>query len=81
MVNSNTIKRGGMIYDPVSKKWIPEGSVELGHTYGNEYWRLRNYAESLGMTQTEFNEFMQNPDFYAWQGIVENRSHLYEMPK
>ncbi len=30
------------------------------------------------MTQSEFNDYMNNPEFYAWQDMHENRSHEHE---
>ena len=81
-VNSNTKVnyKTGQIYDEISRKWVNPSNVELGHTTGNEYWYWRNWAESQGMTQSQFNEFMNNPDFYRWQYITSNRSHIYEDP-
>ena len=81
-VNSNTKVnyKTGQIYDEISRKWVNHSNVELGHTTGNEYWYWRNWAESQGMTQSQFNEFMNNPDFYRWQDITSNRSHIYEDP-
>ena len=82
VVNSNTKVnyKTGQIYDEISRKWVNPSNVELGHTTGNEYWYWRNWAESQGMTQSQFNEFMNNPDFYRWQDITSNRSHIYEDP-
>jgi len=37
-------------------------------------------AESQGMTQSQFNDFMNNSDFYSWQEINSNRSHMFENP-
>ena len=81
-VNSNTKVnyKTGQIYDEISRKWVNPSNVELRHTTGNEYWYWRNWAESQGMTQSQFNEFMNNPDFYRWQDITSNRSHIYEDP-
>ena len=70
----------GQIYDEISRKWVNPSNVELGHTVGNEYWYWRNWAEEQGMTQVQFNDFMNNPEFYRWQDIISNRSHLYEDP-
>ena len=82
VVNANTKVnyKTGQIYDEISRKWVNPSNVELGHTTGNEYWYWRNWAESQGMTQAQFNEFMNNPDFYRWQDVTSNRSHLYEDP-
>ena len=79
-VNANTKVnyKTGLIYDSISNKWVDPVNVELGHVRGKEFWRLRNWAEAQGMTQEEFNNYMNNPDFYAWQDITSNRSHFYE---
>ena len=68
----------GQIYDSISDKWVDPSNVELGHTTGNEFAYYRDWAESQGMTQQQFNDFMNNPDFYAWQDIYSNRSHKFE---
>ena len=39
---------------------------------------MRNLAESQGMTQNQFNDFMNNWELYAWQDMHENRSHKKE---
>ena len=82
VVNANTKVnyKTGQIYDEISKKWVDPSNVELGHTTGNEYWYWRNWAEAQGMTQEQFNDFMNNSEFYRWQEITSNRSHLYEDP-
>lgn len=36
-------------------------------------------AENLGWTQSEFNDYMNNPDFYQYEDPSSNRSHKYEM--
>ena len=79
-VNANTKVnyKTGQIYDSISGKWVDPSNVELGHKQGYEFWRMRDWAESQGMTQAEFNDFMNNPDFYGWQDISSNRSHAYE---
>ena len=79
-INNNTLvnNKTGEIYDKISRKWVKPRNIELGHTQGNEFWYWRAYAESHGWSQAKFNDFMNNPNFYAWQGIHSNRSHLYE---
>lgn len=79
-VNANTKVdyQTGQIYDSISKKWVDPSNVELGHTTGNEFAFYRNWAESQGMNQQQFNDFMNNPKFYAWQEIYSNRSHMFE---
>ncbi|MBQ2745097.1 MAG: HNH/ENDO VII family nuclease [Lachnospiraceae bacterium] len=68
----------GQIYDSITKKWVDPSDVELGHTKGNEFAYYRDWAESQGWTQSQFNDFMNNPDFYAWQDVYSNRSHKFE---
>ena len=79
-VNANTRVdyKTGQIYDSISKKWVDPSNVELGHKTGKEFPYLRDWAESQGMTQSQFNDFMNNPEFYAWQNISSNRSHMFE---
>ena len=73
-VNANTRVnyKTGQIYDPISTVdgvngiWVDPSNVELGHTTGNEFAYYRDMAESQGWTQAQFNDFMNNPEFYAW---------------
>ena len=60
--------------------YVDSNKVELGHRPEKEFWKMRNLAESQNMTQAEFNDYMNNPDFYAWQDIHSNRSHIHELP-
>ena len=41
-------------------------------------WKYKYIFEVVGMTQQQFNDFMNNPAFYAWQDIYSNRSHKFE---
>ena len=78
-INANTrINSKGQIWDPISRKWVNPNNVELGHVKGHEYCYERDMAESKGWTQSQFNEYMNNSSFYAWQDIHDNRSHKYE---
>lgn len=58
---------------------IIEGTPDIGHVYGHEFWRERNMAESLGWSQSQFNDYMNNPQFYQYELPSINRSHIYEM--
>ena len=60
---------------------VNPNKVELGYVSGKEFWKTRNWAESQNMTQAEFNDYMNNPDYYAWQDIHSNRSHVFETPR
>ena len=66
------------IWDEISGGWIKPQNAEIGHRTDYEFWYLRNQAEAKGMTQAQFNDFMNNSKFYAWQDVHNNRSHLYE---
>jgi hypothetical protein len=33
------------------------------------------------MSQPEFNDYMNNPEFYEYEDPSSNRSHQYEMPR
>lgn len=57
-----------------------EGQYDLGHKAGHEHWREVEQAEKEGLTQEEFNERMNNPDYYQIEDPHENRSHSHEMP-
>ena len=57
-----------------------EGQYDLGHKAGHEHWREVEKAEAEGLTQEEFNERMNNPDYFQIEDPHENRSHAHEMP-
>jgi len=67
----------GKFIDPNTLQVI-EGKYDLGHTYGNEFWRVKETAESEGLTQKEFNDKMNNPDLYQIEDPSSNRSHQFE---
>lgn len=58
-----------------------EGQYDLGHKFGHEYWREAEKAEKEGLTQEQFNDKMNNPDYYQIEDPHENRSHVHEMPR
>ncbi|QHI74021.1 HNH/endo VII family nuclease [Aminipila terrae] len=70
----------GRFIDPNTGMPI-EGKYDLGHKPGNEFWREKAKAQSEGLTQKEFNDRMNNPDYYQIEDPISNRSHKYEMPK
>lgn len=55
-----------------------EGRYDLGHKAGHEHWRESERAEREGLTQEEFNNRMNNPDYYQIEDPHSNRSHEYE---
>ena len=48
---------------------------------GGEFWREKQKAMEKGWTQKQFNDYMNNPDFYRIEDPHLNRSHKFEMPK
>jgi len=67
----------GRILDANTKKPI-NGSPDIGHIPGHEFWRESQKAEALKLTQPEFNDKMNNPKFYQIEDPLLNRSHIYE---
>ena len=57
---------------------LKKGEIDIGHKTDHEYARCRDAAESLGWNQSQFNEFMNNPEFYQWEDHASNISHAYE---
>ncbi len=70
----------GRFIDPNTRQPI-DGPYDLGHKPGHEYWRLREYAVQQNMTQSQFNNYVNNPSFYQIESPSANRSHRYELPK
>ena len=68
----------GQFLDANTKKPI-EGKYDLGHKAGFEHWRVAERAERDGLTQKDFNERMNDPDYYQVEDPSENRSHKHEM--
>jgi hypothetical protein len=58
-----------------------EGKYDLGHKPGFEHWRKIEKAKQEGLSQSDFNERMNNPDYYQIEDPSENRSRKHEMPK
>ena len=67
----------GRFIDPNTRKPI-NGKYDLGHKRNYEFWRMKAEAEAKGMTQKEFNDYMNNPDFYQIEDRYNNRRHKYE---
>jgi len=68
----------GRFIDPNTRLPI-EGKYDLGHKPGYEFWREKLNAHSEGLTQKQFNDRMNNPDYYQIEDPSSNRGHLYEM--
>jgi hypothetical protein len=69
----------GRPIDPNTRQPI-DGTPDLGHTPGVEFWRERDAAEGKGMSQQEFNDQMNDPSKYQLEDPSSNRSHQYEQP-
>ena len=54
------------------------GPYDLGHTYGNEFWRHKANAKANGMDQKTFNNIMNDPLLYQIEDPHINRSRRYE---
>lgn len=67
----------GQFLDANTKQPI-EGRYDLGHKREHEFWHEKQTAEEEGLTQSEFNDKMNNPDFYQIEDPHENRSHSHE---
>jgi hypothetical protein len=57
-----------------------DGTPDLGHKSGSEFWRLKAKAEAEGLSQKQFNDRMNNPDLYQLEEPSANRSHRFEKP-
>jgi len=69
----------GQFLDANTGKAI-EGKYDLGHKAGHEHWRESGRAEQEGLSQSEFNDRMNNADYYQIECPSENRSRKHEMP-
>ena len=70
----------GQFIDPNTLQPI-EGKYDLGHKRGNEFRTEKAKAEREGVTQSQFNDRMNNPDLYQIENPSSNRSHKYEAPR
>ena len=67
----------GRYLDPNTGKPI-EGKPDIGHKPGHEHWREAKKAFDEGLTQKQFNDRMNNPDYYQLEDPSNNRSHKFE---
>lgn len=75
---------GRYYLDAANRVRYPVNPVrDIGHTPGNELWRLREQAESQKMTQQEFNDFANRDplDKYQIEDAPGNRDHHRELPR
>jgi RHS repeat-associated protein len=57
-----------------------EGTPDVGHKHGYEFRREKAKAEAEGLGQKDFNDRMNNPDYYQLEDPSSNRSHRHEKP-
>lgn len=56
-----------------------KGPIDIGHTYGREHRRLVLAAQQVGLTQAQFNDFVNSrPDYFRLENRLDNQSHHYE---
>ncbi|MDZ7617443.1 MAG: RHS repeat-associated core domain-containing protein [Patescibacteria group bacterium] len=58
-----------------------DGTPDLGHKPGHEFWREKARAEAEELLQKQFNDRMNDPDLYQLEDPSSNRSHRYETPR
>ncbi|MFC0820138.1 GH-E family nuclease [Moraxella marmotae] len=55
--------------------------MDIGHAYGREHRRLVLAAKQTGLTQEQFNDFVNShPDYFRLENRSDNQSHRYEKP-
>ena len=70
----------GDYWDIKNNKLI-EAPIDIGHGYGLEHRRLALAAEEVGLTQQEFNKFVNShPEYFRIENAPRNRGHLDEKP-
>jgi len=77
-VEANALKdTDGHFIDPNTFEVI-EGKYDLGHKTGNEFRSEKAMAQREGLTQKQFNDRMNNPDYYQIESPSSNRSRIFE---
>ncbi|MFZ7234472.1 GH-E family nuclease [Avibacterium avium] len=60
---------------------VIKGPVDIGHTYGWEHRRLSLAAKEVGLTQSQFNDYVNAyPEKFRLENRSKNRGHYDEMP-
>lgn len=62
-------------------KYPVEPGYHLGHTYNNEWWRIRDQAIREGWSRQDLIEYAQNPRLYRIEDAPSNWAHKGEAPK
>jgi hypothetical protein len=72
--------RNGQFLDANTGEII-EGTFHYGHRFGYEHRRLVREAHARGMTQREFNDWVNShPEWFQIESPVNNLSHRFEKP-
>jgi hypothetical protein len=62
-------------------KEVITGEYDYGHKYGFEHRRLVLEALEKGMSQAQFNDWVNShPEWFQIETPANNRSHIYEKP-
>jgi hypothetical protein len=70
----------GKLIDPKTDQII-KGKYHFGHTFGREHRRLIQEALESGLTQEEFNDWINShPKWFGIEDPISNMSHQFEMP-
>ncbi|WP_078324576.1 GH-E family nuclease [Mycobacteroides salmoniphilum] len=62
-------------------KYPVEPGYHLGHTFNNEWWRMRDQAIREGWTRQDLIEYAQNPRLYRIEDAPSNWAHKGEAPR
>ena len=79
-VEANAMKNADGLFLDVNTREAITGKYDLGHKAGFEFKKMKKEAMEKGWTQKQFNDYMNNPDFYQIELPHNNRSHRYELP-
>lgn len=60
---------------------VIKGPIDIGHIYGWEHRRLSLAAKEVGLTQSQFNDYVNAyPEKFRLENRSKNRGHYDEMP-
>ena len=80
-VDANYIRLPNGNYQHKDTREIVISPTQYGHTYGREHRRLVLAAEQTGLTQTQFNDFINSrPDYFRLENASDNMGHRNEKP-
>jgi hypothetical protein len=65
----------------LANQFLSLGQYDIGHKYGEEWWRTQQTANEEGWTRQQVIEYENQPSRFQIEDPASNRSHVYEMPK